>query len=104
MLAQFFHTFGRCDCLPTEVVDRPVLRDVGAVRRDPDVFPRTHLTHMPEKRAVEQRRMEVQILIYRLWIRFARNIWTYQQCFDLAGEDDAPAIVMKIELLDAQGI
>ena len=87
-----------------EPVGLPVDLPAQAKAVDLDVLAGPDLFDVAEERAIEQRRVEVQVFVDRLGIRVARYVSALQQRFDLAREDDPAAVVVVVELLDAQRV
>src|SRR5437016_9244932 len=100
LFTQFADLAIRCHSAHAEIAYGPISGHRGTITRDPHVFPGPQLAHVFEEGTLEQRRMEMQVLIDRLWIGLAGNVRTGKQSLYLAREQDPPAIIMKIQLLD----
>src|ERR1700733_970063 len=103
-MAKIVDHFAVGACQFGEVVHRPIAGDASGMPIDLHVLAGAKLSNAAEKRAVEEGGMEVEILIDCLGIGVARNLRIFEQSFNLACEDDSPAVVVEIYLLDSQRI
>src|SRR5438105_2900141 len=79
-----------------------MMNDPGA--RDLDPFPRAHLADVLEEGAVEQRGVEVDVLVERLGIELLGDARVGEERLDLAHKENPRAIVVIIKLLHTKQI
>ena len=87
-----------------EAVDLPVRARPRATAIDLEVLARPELLDVFEKGALEERRVKMEILVEPRGIDVARDARALKERFNLAGEDDALAVVVVVELLHAERI
>ena len=82
----------------------PVRRMLPATAVDEHTFAGTELANSAKESPLRDRRVEVQVLVQRLAVEFAGYLRALDECFHLAREEKAPAIVVEVELLHAERI
>src|SRR5262249_1305269 len=104
LLAQRFNVALGASRARSEIGQLPVGVPPQTGRADLDPFPSAKLPDTFEERALEERGLKMDVLIDPFFVDRARNALIAEQRLDLAGEGDAVAVVVVIQLFDAERI